>query len=157
MFECLMYLFENYVHSEMNVMMENKILTDELSDAGFPKDAVFKALAWIEGLADMQTSIDYSSLSAKPLNSIRVFTARECIKLDKDCRGFVYFLEKIGVLNPETREMVIDRATQIESQSFSVDDLKWVVLMVLFNLPNQQTAFTQLEGLMFDESGATMH
>lgn len=157
MFECLMYLFENYVHSEMDVMMENKRLTDELSDAGFQKDAVFKALAWIESLVDMQASIEYSSLSAKPLNSIRIFTYSECIKLDKECRGFVYFLETIGVLNPETREMVIDRATQIESQSFSVDDLKWVVLMVLFNLPNQQAAFTQLEELMFDDAGGTMH
>ena len=36
MLECLMYLFENYIHSEMNVMMENKALTDELTDAGFP-------------------------------------------------------------------------------------------------------------------------
>lgn len=157
MFACLMYLFENYAHSEMNVMMENKILTDELSNAGFQKDAVFKALAWIEGLADMQNNFDYSVLSEKPLSSFRVFTVRECAKLDKECRGFVYFLEKIAVLTPETREMVIERATQIESPRFSVDDLKWVVLMVLFNLPNQETAFTQLEGLMFDEGGGTMH
>ena len=71
--------------------------------------------------------------------------------------GFLYFLESIGVLSPETREMVIERATQIESKSFSVDDLKWVVLMVLFNLPDRQAAFTQLEGLMFDEGGGTMH
>ncbi|MCG7532957.1 DUF494 domain-containing protein [Psychrobium sp. MM17-31] len=157
MFECLMYLFENYVHSEMDVMMENKILTDELSDAGFQKDAVFKALAWIEGLADMQERLDYSALSQQPVHSVRIFTDSECVKLDQDCRGFIYFLEKIGVLSAETREMVIERATQIESKSFSVDDLKWVVLMVLFNLPDQQAAFTQLEGLMFDEAGGTMH
>ncbi|OIQ48448.1 MAG: hypothetical protein BM565_01430 [Gammaproteobacteria bacterium MedPE] len=157
MFECLMYLFENYNHSEMDVMMENKILTDELSEAGFQKDAVFKALAWIEGLADMQNRLDYSAQSQQPVQSVRVFTSNECVQLDKECRGFVYFLETIGVLNPETREMVIDRATQIESKSFSVDDLKWVVLMVLFNLPDQQAAFTQLEGLMFDEGGGTMH
>ena len=157
MFKCLMYLFENYVHSEMDVIMENKILTEELSDAGFKKDAVFKALAWIEGLADMKNNFDYSSLSEIPLSSFRVFTLKESIKLDLECRGFIYFLEKIGVLNPETREMVIDRATQIENHTFSVDDLKWVVLMVLFNLPNQQAAFTQLEGLMFDEVNGTMH
>lgn len=157
MFKCLMYLFENYVQSEMDVIMENKILTDELSEAGFQKDAVFKALAWIEGLADMKNSFDYSSLSAVPLSSFRVFTLKESIKLDLECRGFIYFLEKVSVLSPETREMVIDRAIQIESKSFSVDDLKWVVLMVLFNLPNQQAAFTQLEGLMFDEAGGAMH
>jgi len=157
MLKCLMYLSENYVHSEMDVTMENKILTDELSEAGFKKDAVFKALAWIEGLASMKNSFDYSSLSTVPLSSFRVFTLKESIKLDIECRGFIYFLEKLGVLNPETREMVIDRATQIENKSFSVDDLKWVVLMVLFNLPNQEAAFTQLEGLMFDDIGGAVH
>jgi len=157
MLKCLMYLSENYVHSEMDVTMENKILTDELSEAGFKKDAVFKALAWIEGLASMKNSFDYSSLSTVPLSSFRVFTLKESIKLDIECRGFIYFLEKLGVLNPETREMVIDRATQIENKSFSVDDLKWVVLMVLFNLPNQEAAFTQLEGLMLDDIGGAIH
>ena len=137
--------------------MENKILTNGLSQTGVKKDSVFKALAWIENLADMKNSFDYSSLSKKSLNSFRVFTPDECMKLDKDCRGFVYFLEKIGVLNPDTREMVIDRATQDQNPIFSVDDLKWVVLMVLFNLPEQQVAFTQLDSLVFDESNGTMH
>lgn len=145
------------MHSEMDVMMDNKILTSELSDAGFQKDAVFKALAWIEILADMKNQFDYSALSNKPLNSFRVFTLQESIKLDIECRSFVYFLETIGALTPETREMVIDRAMQIDNNTFSVEDLKWVVLMVLFNLPDQQAAFIQFEELMFDETGGTMH
>lgn len=157
MLKCLMYLHERYIHSEIDAMRENRILTRDLLDAGFHKDAVFKALAWIETLADMKSDFDYSSLSNKPLSSFRVFTLQESIKLDLECRSFVYFLETIGVLNPETREMVIERAIQIDNINFSVDDLKWVVLMVLFNLPDQQAAFTQLEELMFDEVGGTMH
>ena len=157
MFECLMYLFENYIHSEMNVMVDHKLLTDELTGAGFQKDEVFKALAWIERLATMQDDEDYSPLNTIAVTSIRVFTQLECNQLDVECRGFLHFLEQINVLGSETREMVIDRAMEIETKEFTVDDLKWVILMVLFNLPGQEQAFTQLEGLMFDDAGGAMH
>lgn len=157
MFECLMYLFENYIHSEMNVMIDHKLLTDELTGAGFQKDEVFKALAWIERLSSMQENRDYATVNNKSVSSIRVYTNHESVQLDVECRGFLHFLERVGVLGPETREMVIDRAIEIENKEFSVDDLKWVILMVLFNLPGQEQAFTQLEGLMFDEGGGTVH
>ena len=156
MFKCLMYLFENYVHSEMNVMIDNKILTDELTDAGFQKEAVYKALAWIERLVLMQDD-NTAAVYRNELSSIRVFTNAEMRHFDVESRGFLHFLERVGILTPETREMVIDRASEIESRSFNLDDLKWVILMVLFNLPGQEQAFTQLEGIMFDQAGGTMH
>ncbi|MDP2560394.1 DUF494 family protein [Psychrobium sp. 1_MG-2023] len=157
MFKCLMYLFENYIHSEMNVMMDNKVLTEELTEAGFQKETVYKALAWIERLASMQDNQDYVPLGEHGLSSIRIFTEQEMMRLDLECRGFLHFLECINVLGPDTREMVIDRAMEIENKEFSVDDLKWVILMVLFNLPGQERAFTQLEGIMFDEGGGVVH
>ncbi|NRA72116.1 MAG: DUF494 domain-containing protein [Gammaproteobacteria bacterium] len=157
MFECLMYLFENYIHSEMNVMADHKVLTDELTGAGFQKDEVFKALAWIERLAGMQDNRDSTLLINKSMSSIRVYTNLESLQLDIECRGFLHFLEQVGVLAPETREMVIERALEIENREFSVDDLKWVILMVLFNLQDQEQAFTQLEGLLFDQGGGVMH
>ncbi|NRA83977.1 MAG: DUF494 family protein [Gammaproteobacteria bacterium] len=157
MFKCLMYLFENYIHSEMNVMNDHKLLTDELTGAGFQKEEVFKALAWIERLSGMQDSRSYPHVNNKPTASIRIYTARESSHLDLECRGFLLLLEQVGVLSAETREMVIDRSLEIENREFTVDDLKWVILMVLFNLPDQQQAFTQLEGLMFDQAGGIMH
>ncbi len=155
MFECLMYLFENYVHSEIDIMVDNEILHGELTDAGFQKEAVSKALAWIERLASMQP--DEKFKPSNNLHAIRVFTVKEMQHFDVECRGFLHFLEQINVLNSETREMVIDRACEIEGEVFCLDDLKWVILMVLFNLPGQERAFTQLEGIMFDEAGGTLH
>lgn len=157
MFECLMYLFENYIHNEMSVMVDHKLLTDELTGAGFKKDEVFKALAWIERLANMQDCRDDAPLNNPSVASIRIYTGHELLQLDLECRGFLHFLEQVGVLGPETRERVIDRALEIENREFSVDDLQWVILMVLFNLPGQEQAFTQLESLMFDECSGTLH
>ena len=35
MFDILMYLFENYIHSEADIYIEENELTDELLRAGF--------------------------------------------------------------------------------------------------------------------------
>ena len=42
MFDILMYLFENYIHSEAEVMVDHDILTDELTRAGFHQDEIYK-------------------------------------------------------------------------------------------------------------------
>ncbi len=39
------------------------------------------------------------------------------------------------MLNLETREMVIERVLALDNAEFELDDLKWVILMVLFNIP----------------------
>ena len=44
MFDVLMYLFETYIHSDADVMVEQDELTDELSRAGFDNDEIEKAL-----------------------------------------------------------------------------------------------------------------
>lgn len=39
------------------------------------------------------------------------------------------------MLNLETREMVIERVLALDTAEFDLEDLKWVILMVLFNIP----------------------
>ncbi len=39
------------------------------------------------------------------------------------------------MLNLETREMVIERVLALDTAEFDSEDLKWVILMVLFNIP----------------------
>ncbi len=48
--------------------------------------------------------------------------------------GILLFLEQIQVLNLETREMVIERVLALDTAEFDLEDLKWVILMVLFNI-----------------------
>ncbi|MGL5605498.1 MAG: DUF494 family protein, partial [Plesiomonas sp.] len=50
MFDVLMYLFETYVHTEQEMRVDQDILTDELSRAGFHQDDINKALIWLEKL-----------------------------------------------------------------------------------------------------------
>lgn len=70
--------------------------------------------------------------------TMRIYTKKENVRLDASCRGFLLFLEQIQVLNLETREMVIDRVMALDNTEFDLEDLKWVVLMVLFNIPGMK-------------------
>lgn len=158
MFDILMYLFENYIHSETEVLVDHDQLTDELLKAGFELDEIYKALNWLEKLADLQNAdtIPYLTKSTS-MESVRVYTEEEVMRLDPQCRGFILFLEQINVLDSETREMVIDRVMALDTPEFILDDLKWVVLMVLFNVPGHENAYNQMEGLVFEEPDGLLH
>ena len=157
MFDILMYLFEHYIHSEQEVVVDHDELTDELARAGFHRQEIQKALAWLERLADLQDSDGIAYPASQPCQSTRIFTEQETARLDNQCRGFLIYLDNLGVLDFATRELVIDRVMELETANFDLDDLKWVVLMVLFNLPGHEAAYDQMEGLLFEEPDGPLH
>ena len=157
MFDILMYLFETYVQSDVELLLDREELTDELSRAGFRTDEIGKALVWIEKLAALQEAGDQPYLYANPVKTVRVYTEAEMLRLDTSCRGFLLFLEQVQVLSGETREMLIDRVMELDGESLSLDDLKWVVLMVLFNAPGNESAYRQMEDLVFEEPDGLIH
>ncbi|WP_111979721.1 DUF494 family protein [Algibacillus agarilyticus] len=157
MFDILLYLFENYIHSEAEVFVNHDELTDELLKAGFETDDIYKALGWLEKLADLQNADTIPYLTKHSSASIRIYTEDEVMRLDADCRGFILFLEQINVLDLETREMVVDRVMALDIHDFMLDDLKWVILMVLFNVPGHESAYSQMEELIFDEPDGPLH
>jgi Smg protein len=61
------------------------------------------------------------------------------------------FLEQSGILDPLSRELVIDRAIAIEQSAVAVDELKWVVLLVLMNRPGRESALSQMEDLIYGD------
>ncbi|GAB5382809.1 MAG: DUF494 family protein [Aliiglaciecola sp.] len=158
MFDILMYLFENFIHSETEIRVDQDELTDELVRAGFHHDEIYKALSWLEKLAALQET-DINPYFVKSGNSLvnRIYTQEEEMRLDVQCRGFLMFLEQINVLDSATREMVVDRVMEIDSKEFCLEDLKWVVLMVLFNVPGKENAYAQMEDLLFDEQEGPLH
>ena len=158
MFDILMYLFENLIHSESEFRVDQDELTEELIRAGFHHDEIYKALAWLEKLAALQdTDINPYLTSGNSPSVARVFTAEEEVRLDVECRGFLIFLEQINVLDASTREMVIDRVMEIDINDFCLEDLKWVVLMVLFNVPGKENAYAQMEDLLFEVPEGPLH
>ena len=153
--DVLMYLFENYMNDEIEFDSDEESLRNELQAAGFHQSEISKAFSWLEGLADLQDNpLATVSFSA---HSIRIYTDSECERLEPSGRGFLTFLEQTGVLDHTTREMVIDRVMALESDEFDLEQLKWVVLMVLFNQPGQEAAYAWMEDLVFEEAAGYLH
>lgn len=157
MMDILMYLFETYIHSETELMVDQDELEDELLRAGFHQEEIYKALDWLEDLAGLQQSDTHSAIATSAATSVRVYTEKEMTRLDVKNRGFLLFLEQVGVLTTETREMVIDRVMGLETQELLLDDLKWVILMVLFNVPNNENAYTLMEELLYSSETGVLH
>ena len=153
--EVLMYLFENYMEEQELVNPDKEELKVELHEAGFADSEVEKALKWLEGLAALNEK--QHAVTSQHAQSMRVFTRREVEKLDTESRGFIIFLENIGVLDNTTREMVIDRSMALDGVQIDLEQVKWVVLMVLFNQPGQEAAFAWMEDLVFDEYTGSIH
>ncbi|SHI23594.1 DUF494 family protein [Ferrimonas marina] len=157
MFDILMYLFETYVQSDVELLFDREELTDELSRAGFRADEIGKALIWIEKLAELQNSDINPYVAATQTGSMRIYHPQELARIDTESRGFLLFLEQIQVLNATTREMVLDRVMELDGEPLTLDDLKWVVLMVLFNAPGNEQAYHQMEDLIFEEPEGMLH
>ena len=63
----------------------------------------------------------------------------------------------VGDLDADQRELVLDRAMALDQDELDLDDLKWVVLMVLFNQPGSEAAYAWMETQMFDDDGELVH
>ena len=87
----------------------------------------------------------------------RVYFGPELDKLDLECRGFLLFLEQHGILDADQRELVLDRAMALDQDELDLEDLKWVVLLVLFNQPGSEAAYAWMETQMFLDEPEPVH
>ena len=152
-FDVLMYLFENYYMDEDHpVTPDREVVQQELSQAGFPSPEIDRAFLWMEALASGHNPPDSQSE-----RSLRLFSSIEMNRLDTEARGFILFLEQMGVLSPASRELAIDRAMALENDDFDLDQLKWVILMVLINQPGEEAAYAWVEDLLSDNLSNHLH
>ena len=152
--DVLMYLFETYVDTEEDPEPDQNELRLELLRAGFGDNEIERALVWLDGLTGYQESLNYGNLSA---HGTRIYNDIEHERLDAHCRGYIIYLEQTGILSPPQRELLVDRLLALESADIDVEQIKWVVLMVLFSQPGQELNYARMEDLVFDEGAGSIH
>jgi Smg protein len=152
--DILMYLFENYLYGTLEETPDQESLRVELMQAGFRSGEIDKAFAWLEGLSTMRENAGMAVVTNR---AIRLYTVQECKKLDAECRGFLLRLERMGVLDSSGRELVIDRVMALGADEIDLMELKWVILMVLFNQPGQEAAYAWMEDMVFDDMAGSQH
>jgi len=128
MFEILVYLFENYYQDVPRP--DQDTLARKLTAAGFENEDIHDALDWLNDLGGPQQ--DSFPEAFELCSAVRSYTHEELFKLSTECRGFLAFLESARVLTPPLRELIIDRAMALAYDQVDLDELKVVVLMVLW-------------------------
>jgi Smg protein len=155
--DVLIYIYENYMDSEESVPVDQVTLEEELLQAGFKEGEVSKAFNWLDELAWRQGSLVEYGAAAVANRSMRIFSAQEQQKMDLDIQGMLLNLEQMGILDPMSRELVIERCMAIETEELTADDVKWVVLLVLLNQPGQENAFALMEELVYNGEPPYLH
>ena len=151
--DVLMYLFENIIGEDIPLDSENVLVFDRLEEMGFPQHEILRAFDWLQDLAD----IEQSSPAAEELSSsVRVYSDLEKLLLDTECIGFLMYLEETGLLTAATRDLILDRVIALDVE-LDVEQLKWIVMIVLYSHPDEENAFAWMESMVFDPVVSYMH
>jgi Smg protein len=137
MYDILVYLFE--ICQQAELAYDRERVAKKLSAAGFEDSDISEALHWLAGVLRAPHAVREPLPDAR--STFRAYAPRELAKLDAQCRGFLLTLEHSGILSADTRELVLERALAASGDMLSLEQLKLVVLMVLWN---QQTPTSRL-------------
>ncbi len=152
MFELLVYLFENYI--ETDIRADEKTLTRELSAAGFDSEDISNAFSWFTGLAELADQVTPEAATGKA--AYRIYTSDESKKIGQESRSFLLFLEQADVLNTLEREVVIDRLMALPDSEVGLDQTKWISLMVLWR-HGKARDYLFVEDALFNDGHPTIH
>lgn len=152
--DILMYLFETYLDDDQSNIPNEGSIRNELAKIGFRDEKVTKAFDWLDDLAILKDN--FASIEQLEKNSLRLFSSLEMEKFDKEARGVLFDLVDLSVITPTQREIIIDKALALDITHINQEHMKWVVLMVLFNLPDSAGSFTWIQDLLYEET-PTVH
>lgn len=151
--QVLMYLFRHHIQTESSFDTDSHGLIEELETVGFIRPVINQAIGWLTNLIAQNTV----ALTPPSSHSFRVFSEYERELFSTECQNFIVSLEKQGILNPSTRELVIQQAMDLQSEGIDISLIKWVALMVLFNKPEESEALTCMELLVLDTPMGGIH
>jgi len=151
--DVLMYLFETYIETQDETEMDHEDLRLDLTEAGFNSIEIEKAFDWLDKL-NHENSITADLFD---VSSNRVYSRIEMSHLSSNCRGFIEYLEQINILTFRQRELLIDRLLALNTYDINIDQIKWIVLMILFSQPNQEKAYSRMEDLIFETNEGVLH
>lgn len=139
MFDVLVYLYENFPALSgaegADGAPDADALARKLSAAGFDKEEISDALAWLQGLA--QVTRESQSVREASERTFRIYPGFESERLGTEGVAFLAFLESAGQINGTQREIIIERALAVGQTDgewpVSIAKLKLIVLMVLWS------------------------
>ena len=148
--DILIYVFDRYMLADGAQVPQRAHLARDLEHAGFEAQQVESALDWLTELAfgHERVLVPQVGEGQEAGEPVRVFTDSEAARLSIECRGFLLTLERTGVLTAVQREIVIERLLALGTEEPDIEQLRWVVLMVLSSQPGHEQSVERFGTLM---------
>jgi Smg protein len=148
MFDILLYLYDNYL--VMDQHPDPEVLSRKLTAAGFEASDIDRALDWLSALDTLTPEIPLP-----PTTGTRIFSREEQGRIEGEGLSFLAFLESSGLLPPEAREWVLDRALALDDPEVPADKIKWIALLAISRLQGPGDALWLEDLVRSDEDGYT--
>jgi Smg protein len=141
MFEVLAHLYQNWFDCESCPDPDTLMLKFKV--AGFEDEEIEDAMDWLGSMAESDLSVLPESFAEH--QTFRAYHPSETLQLSTACRGYLAFLETRGVIDPIERELIIAHALSLPQGAPDLDQLRMVVLIVLW------AQGTELDPLVVEE------
>jgi len=151
MFDILLFLFESYF--DAGCYPEPNRLSAKLSAAGFEEDDINQALTWLTGLRELSNATYPESINH---SGLRCYTDFEGQRISEEGLRFIAFWEHNKIISPIEREMIIDRVVALGRDKLSLDKVKLIALMVLWN-QHEELDPLLIEDLLTPTDAAQLH
>ncbi len=151
MFDILLFLFESYF--DAGSYPEPNRLSAKLTAAGFEEEDINQALTWLSGLRELSNATYPESINK---SGLRCYTDFEAERMSEEGLRFIAFWEHNKIITPIEREMIIDRVVALGRDKLSVDKVKLIALMVLWN-QHEDLDPLLIEDLLSPTEAAQLH
>jgi Smg protein len=151
-FDILIYVFDRYMLEELPASAERETLARDLKVPGSARP--MSSVRWTGWQIWPRSASARTCAATAHFASMRQRSSRD---LDSQCRGLLTSLEAARHSLASQREIVIDRLLALEAEELDLEQVKWVVLMVLSSQPGQELAYARMEDLVFDVPQSRPH
>lgn len=153
MLQVLLYVFENCMHSHTGIHLDYEPLKQKLMGLGYEEASVGDALSWLRDYEE-----DLNTLSCQPPSLVhhRVYGREEYEKIGVEQIDTLLLLERQGILNSRTRELVIARLMALQEVPIVSHHIRCMVLFVLFSDPKGAEALAKMEYFVSKENNEVL-
>jgi len=145
--EVLIYLFDQYAGNEFDRKDYPDKITPEMSTSGFHPEELEQALRWLDDLNHLMGN--FENISRISGQSVHIYSKEEWRRFTQRSISYLLCLEQSGIVDPVSRELIIDRSMALEEPKIDVHEIQWVGLLVLSSEYEKKQQLLRMEDLVF--------
>lgn len=158
MLDVLIFIYQNYwdKHAVLELKeTDEAIMAYELSQAGFNHKDILHAVDWVK---DLHRSVQEPEQQPQYLSdpqAIRVFCEEERAKINNESLNFLNLLYRSDIVTAYERDLIVDRAMMLPQATLSVEDVRWITMMVIWDDARKQD-YLFVEDALFNPQGLSL-